>query len=57
MTPFEIRLELLKEARYILQKQADSKERKPPTEHEIIAVANTLNSFISARPGMRSDKG
>jgi hypothetical protein len=50
MTPFEIRLELLKEARIILQCQADLKQRPAPTEKEIIEVAKTLNVFVSARP-------
>ena len=49
-TPYEIRLELLQEARLILQAKAKQPEHMPTTE-EIVAEAEKLNEFISSKPG------
>ena len=46
-TPYEIRLELIQEARLILQ--AKSKKRVPTAE-EVIEEAEKLNKFVSKRP-------
>ena len=51
-TPYEIRLELLQEARVILQARAGKPEHMPSTE-EIIIEAEKLNSFISRKPDLR----
>lgn len=48
-TPYEIRLELLQEARLILQAKASKPEYMPTTE-EIIKEAEKLNEFISSKP-------
>lgn len=48
-TPYEIRLELLQEARLILQAQAVKAENMPTTE-EVITEAEKLNLFISKKP-------
>lgn len=48
-TPYEIRLELLQEARLILQAQASKPEYMPSTE-DVIAEAEKLNTFISRKP-------
>lgn len=48
-TPYEIRLELLQEARLILQAKAKQPEQMPSTE-EIVAEAEKLNEFISSKP-------
>jgi|TARA_B110000908_G_scaffold83963_1_gene100408 hypothetical protein len=48
-TPYEIRLELLQEARLILQAKAKTSEHMPTTE-EIVAEAEKLNEFISSKP-------
>lgn len=48
-TPYEIRLELIQEARLILQAKSSKPENMPSTE-DIIAEAEKLNSFISKRP-------
>tara|TARA_B110000858_G_scaffold171769_1_gene202502 strand:- start:375 stop:539 length:165 start_codon:yes stop_codon:yes gene_type:complete len=48
-TPYEIRLELLQEARLILQAKAKVPEAMPSTE-EIVAEAEKLNEFISSKP-------
>ena len=47
-TPYEIRLELIQEARLILQ--AASKPEFMPTTEEVIKEAEKLNSFISRKP-------
>lgn len=51
-TPYEIRLELLQEARLILQARAAKPEHMPSTE-EIVEEAEKLNSFISRKPDQR----
>jgi len=48
-TPYEIRLELIQEARLILQAKSSKPENMPSTE-DIISEAEKLNSFISKRP-------
>ena len=48
-TPYEIRLELLQEARLILQAKAKTADTMPTTE-DIVAEAEKLNSFISSKP-------
>lgn len=48
-TPYEIRLELLREAREILQKRARNPEDMPTSE-DIIKEAGKLNEFISTKP-------
>jgi hypothetical protein len=48
-TPYEIRLELIQEARLILQAKSSKPESMPSTE-DIISEAEKLNSFISKRP-------
>lgn len=48
-SPYEIRLELLQEARLILQPRAKSPIDMPTTE-QIISEAEKLNIFISKRP-------
>ena len=52
-TPYEIRLELIQEARLILQARASKPEHMPSTE-EIISEAEKLNSFISKKPQVAS---
>ena len=51
-TPYEIRLELIQEARLILQAKAGKPEFMPSTE-EVIVEAEKLNSFISKRPDQK----
>lgn len=51
-TPYEIRLELIQEARLILQAKAKVPEHMPSTE-QIIAEAEKLNEFISSKPSHR----
>lgn len=48
-TPYEIRLELIQEARLILQAKAGKPEFMPSTE-EVIEEAEKLNAFISKKP-------
>lgn len=48
-TPYEIRLELLKEAREILQARAKDFSAMP-TQQEIVKVAEELNKFVSRKP-------
>jgi hypothetical protein len=48
MTPFEIRLELLRLATNILQAQTDKPEHKPKTE-QVVAEAEKLNQFVSSK--------
>jgi len=54
-TPYEIRLELLQEARLILQAKAKQAENMPSTE-EIVAEAEKLNEFISSKPSHRETR-
>lgn len=51
-TPYEIRLELVREAKEILQARAKTPENMPSTE-EVIAEAEKLNVFVSKRPNER----
>ena len=48
-TPYEIRLELIQEARLILQAKANKPEYMPMAE-EVIEEAEKLNKFVSKRP-------
>jgi hypothetical protein len=48
-TPYEIRLELLQEARLILQAKAGKPEFMPSAE-DVIKEAEKLNSFVSSKP-------
>jgi hypothetical protein len=48
-TPYEIRLELIQEARLILQAKANKPEYMPTAE-EVIEEAEKLNKFVSKRP-------
>ena len=48
-TPYEIRLELIQEARLILQAQANKSDLMPTTE-DVIKEAEKLNQFISESP-------
>lgn len=50
MTPFEIRLELLKLAFAILQAQATKPENMPCAE-EVVLHAERLNQFVSNKLG------
>lgn len=51
-TPYEIRLDLVKEAREILQAKSKNPEDMPTTE-EVIKEAEKLNEFVSKRPNER----
>lgn len=51
-TPYEIRLDLVKEAREILQAKAKNSEEMPSTE-QVIAEAEKLNQFVSKKPNER----
>jgi len=51
-TPYEIRLELIQEARLILQAKAGKPEFMPSTE-DVISEAEKLNQFISRKPEAR----
>jgi hypothetical protein len=48
-TPYEIRLDLVKEAREILQGKAKNHEDMPSAE-DVIAEAEKLNDFVSKKP-------
>jgi hypothetical protein len=48
-TPYEIRLELIQEARLILQARSNKPEFMPSTE-DVIKEAEKLNDFISSKP-------
>lgn len=48
-TPFEIRLDLVKEAREILQRRAKNPEEMPTTE-DVLKEAERLNEFVSKKP-------
>ena len=50
MTPYEIRLELLKLAREILTAQAKDPSSMPASE-AVIKEAEKLNVFVSNKPG------
>jgi hypothetical protein len=52
-TPYEIRLELIQEARLILQAQAGKPEFMPSAE-DVIKEAEKLNQFISKKPDQKS---
>lgn len=51
-TPYEIRLDLVKEAREILQARAKNPEDMPTTE-QVLQEADRLNEFVSKRPNER----
>ena len=48
-TPYEIRLELVREAKEILQARA-AKPSEMPTTEDVIREATKLNSFVSSKP-------
>lgn len=48
-TPYEIRLDLVKEAREILQAKAKTAEDMPTTE-DVLKEAELLNQFVSSKP-------
>lgn len=48
-TPYEIRLDLVKEAREILQAKAKNPEEMPSTD-EVLKEAERLNEFVSKKP-------
>ncbi len=48
-TPYEIRLDLVREAKEILQARAKSPAEMPSTE-EVIKEAEKLNEFVSKKP-------
>jgi len=48
-TPYEIRLDLVREAREILQAKAKNPEDMPTTE-QVIQEAEKLNEFVSKKP-------
>ena len=51
-TPYEVRLELLKEAREILQARAKDHVNMP-TQQEVIDAAEELNKFVSKKPNSK----
>lgn len=51
-TPFEVRLELIREAKEILQARAANAAGMPSTE-DVIAEAEKLNNFVSRKPNER----
>jgi len=51
-TPYEIRLDLVREAKEILQAKAKNPEEMPTTE-EVLQEAEKLNQFVSKRPNER----
>lgn len=51
-TPYEIRLDLVREAKEILQAKAKNPDEMPTTE-DVIAEAEKLNQFVSKRPNER----
>lgn len=51
-TPYEIRLDLVREAKEILQARAKNAEEMPTTE-QILDEAERLNQFVSRRPNER----
>jgi hypothetical protein len=48
-TPYEIRLDLVREAREILQARAKNPEDMPSTD-DVIKEAERLNDFVSKKP-------
>lgn len=48
-TPYEIRLDLIREAKEIMQARAKTPEEMPSTE-DIIIEAEKLNEFVSKKP-------
>jgi|TARA_R110001592_G_scaffold138966_4_gene358607 hypothetical protein len=48
-TPYEIRLDLVREAKEILQAKAKNPEEMPTTE-EVLLEAERLNEFVSKKP-------
>ena len=48
-TPYEIRLDLVREAKEILQAKAKNPEDMPTTE-EALKEAERLNEFVSKKP-------
>lgn len=48
-TPYEIRLDLVREAKDILQARAKNPEDMPTTE-EVLLEAERLNEFVSKKP-------
>lgn len=48
-TPYEIRLDLVREAKEILQAQASNPKEMPSTE-QVIREAEKLNDFVSKKP-------
>ena len=52
-TPYEIRLDLVREAKDILQAKATKAEDMPTTE-DVIKEAEKLNQFISKKPDQKS---
>ena len=48
-TPYEIRLDLVKEAKEILQAKAKNPEDMPTTD-EVLKEAERLNEFVSKKP-------
>jgi hypothetical protein len=51
-TPYEIRLDLVREAREILQARAKNPEDMPTTE-DVLKEAERLNEFVSKKPNER----
>ena len=51
-TPYEIRLDLVREAREILQAKAKNPEDMPTTE-QVLEEAEKLNDFVSKKPDSR----
>ena len=51
-TPYEIRLELIQEARLILQAQANKPDLMPSTE-DVIIEAEKIYQFISRKPDQK----
>jgi hypothetical protein len=49
-TPYEIRLDLVREAKEILQARAKNPDEMPSTA-EVVAEAERLNDFVSKKPG------
>ena len=54
-TPYEIRLDLVHEAREILQARAKNPEDMPTTE-EVLQEAERLNTFVSKRSGQDDNR-
>ena len=48
-TPYEIRLDLVREAKEILQAKAKNPEDMPTTD-EVLAETERLNEFVSKKP-------